>query len=42
LAIKTNATLFELYAAEAEFNFNVDTTHRKTFQKTALSIKSSR
>jgi hypothetical protein len=43
LAIKTNATLSELYTAEADFNFDVDTTHRKTFQKkTALSIKSSR
>jgi hypothetical protein len=33
--------LSELYTAEADFNFNVDTTHRKTFQ-TVLSIKSSR
>jgi hypothetical protein len=33
--------LSELYTAEADFNFNVDTTHRKTFH-TVLSIKSSR
>jgi hypothetical protein len=36
LAIKTNATLSELYTAEADFNFDVDTTHRKTFQKKLL------
>jgi hypothetical protein len=29
--------LSELYAAKADFNFNVDTTHRETFQ-TVLSI----
>jgi hypothetical protein len=33
--------LSELYTAEADFNFNVDTTHRKTFH-TVLSIESSR
>jgi hypothetical protein len=33
--------LSELYTAEADFNFNVDTTHKKTFQ-IVLSIKSSR
>jgi hypothetical protein len=37
---KTNATLSELYTAEADFNFNVGTTHKETFQ-TVLSIKSS-
>jgi hypothetical protein len=24
--------LFELYTAEADFNFNVNITHKKTFQ----------
>jgi hypothetical protein len=32
MAIKTNATLSELYTTEADFNFNVDTTHRKLFK----------
>jgi hypothetical protein len=41
MAMKTNATLSKLYAAEADFNFNVDTTHRKTFQ-IVFPIKSSR
>jgi hypothetical protein len=31
----------ELYTAEADFNFNVDITHKELF-KTVLSIKSSR
>jgi hypothetical protein len=31
----------ELYTTEADFSFNVDVTHGKTFQ-TVLSIKSSR
>jgi hypothetical protein len=33
--------LSEFYTAKADFNFNVDITHKKTFH-TILSIKSSR
>jgi hypothetical protein len=33
LAIKTNATLSELYTTEDDFNFNVDITHKETFPK---------
>jgi hypothetical protein len=31
----------EYYTAEVDFSFNVDITHKETFPKTVLSIKSS-
>jgi hypothetical protein len=28
----------ELYSAEADFNFNMDTTHKKAFQKLLFQL----